>query len=438
MDEPPLILPWPLDRPLPTELTGTGHTWLTRYRRWPVFSPGWVRGRIRAMGILFGLLALPVVVTVLVAAPEERPLGGLVQMAVNVFLPLLAGPWLAGLVRRREWPLRAETAAIVAVIALVVALQLGFNRFGAEPLKQAVAEATGQVDEAGQRRRAALTIGISGGTDESQLAERALGGQPGDPPRARMPQWVNTVAAAVVTFFLAGGAGLRRRRQEIDALTRLARERELERARAERHEAELRLSVLAAQVEPHFLFNTLAGVRSAIATDPPRAAELIDRLVEYLRAAIPRLRSDGGAATTLGSQIEVVRAYLALMRTRMPRLSFEIDVAPELAALHFPPLMLVSLAENAVKHGIEPKVGPARIRVHAERDAQGRLAVTVADDGVGFGGAGGQTAGTGLGLSNLRERLQQLYRGEAALTLKARPDGGVAATIAIPAESNGT
>jgi LytS/YehU family sensor histidine kinase len=90
--------------------------------------------------------------------------------------------------------------------------------------------------------------------------------------------------------------------------------------------------VLAAQVEPHFLFNTLAGVRSAISTDPPRASEMIDRLVDYLRAAIPRLRSDGGAQATLGSQLDIVRAYLGLMAARMPRLSYAIDVPAELLA----------------------------------------------------------------------------------------------------------
>jgi LytS/YehU family sensor histidine kinase len=193
----------------------------------------------------------------------------------------------------------------------------------------------------------------------------------------------------------------------------------------------LRLSVLAAQVEPHFLFNTLAGVRSAIATDPARASDMVDRLTAYLRAAIPRLRSDGAAAATLASQAEIVRAYLALMQARMPRLTFQVDVPADLAQLPFPPLMLISLAENAVKHGVEPKMGPAAITLSAARDAQGRLAVTVADDGVGFGGA---TAGSGLGLSNLRERLHQLYKGRAELTLKARSDGGVAATLAIPLE----
>jgi LytS/YehU family sensor histidine kinase len=234
-----------------------------------------------------------------------------------------------------------------------------------------------------------------------------------------------------MTFLLAGGAGLWGWRREREGLASLARERELARAQAERREAELRLSVLAAQVEPHFLFNTLAGVRSAIATDPARASEMIDRLVDYLRAAIPRLRSDGVEQATLGAQLDIVRAYLGLMAARMPRLAFAVEAPPDLLAAPCPPLMLISLAENAVKHGIEPKIGPARIEVTARRADDGRLEVTVADDGAGFGTS---TAGSGLGLTNIRERLQQMYQGRAALTLKARPEGGVAATLVLPTE----
>jgi LytS/YehU family sensor histidine kinase len=184
-------------------------------------------------------------------------------------------------------------------------------------------------------------------------------------------------------------------------------------------------------VEPHFLFNTLAGVRSAIVTDPARASDMIDRLVEYLRAAIPRLRSDGSAHATVGAQFDIVRAYLGLMATRMPRLGFALDAPADLLAARCPPLMLISLAENAVKHGVEPKIGPARVEVVASRTDDGRLAIRVDDDGVGFGAS---QAGSGIGLANVRERLAQLYGERAALTLKARPAGGVSALIVLPLE----
>jgi LytS/YehU family sensor histidine kinase len=243
---------------------------------------------------------------------------------------------------------------------------------------------------------------------------------------------VNVIVRALLAFLLAGGLALRGWRREIDGLAALERERALAAAQAARREAELRLSVLAAQVEPHFLFNTLAGVRSAIATDPARASDMIDRLVDYLRASIPRLRGDQAAQATVGAQFEIVRAYLALMASRMPRLAFELEADAELRQARFPPLMLISLAENAVKHGVEMKIGPARVTLRAARTDDGRLAVTVEDDGVGFGAS---AAGSGLGLTNIRERLAQLYGDAATLVLKARVGGGVAATITVPLEN---
>jgi LytS/YehU family sensor histidine kinase len=240
-------------------------------------------------------------------------------------------------------------------------------------------------------------------------------------------QWTSTAA---VLYLLSGGLGVWGMRRQARAVASLEQQRTLAQAQAQRREAEMRLSVLAAQVEPHFLFNTLAGVRSAIHCDPDRASTMVDRLVDYLRAAIPRLRSDGTAEATLGAQIDIVRAYLALMTSRLPRLSFDIQVDPSLLPLPFPPLMLITLAENAVKHGIEPKLGPARIVVTAEQTADRRLSVTVTDDGVGFGAA--DTSGSGIGLANLRERLAQMYGAGAELRLKAGAEGGVAATIAVP------
>ena len=264
--------------------------------------------------------------------------------------------------------------------------------------------------------------------------------RPGQPPRdlteagARSPESVSVRLAltAMIAFWLAGGAALWTWRREREGLAALARERELAGAQAARREAELRLSVLAAQVEPHFLFNTLAGVRSAIATDPARASEMIDRLVDYLRAAIPRLRSDGHVQATLGAQLDIVRAYLGLMAARMPRLQWRIDVPPALLPAGFPPLMLISLAENAVKHGVERKIGPAHIEIAARVDAPGRLVVSVRDDGPGLQPA---ASGSGIGLANVRQRLAQLYRDQAELQLRAGPEGGIEASITLPLET---
>ena len=121
------------------------------------------------------------------------------------------------------------------------------------------------------------------------------------------------------------------------------------------------------------------------------------------------------------------------MAARMPRLGFTVDAPADLLRAHCPPLLLISLVENAVKHGVEPKVGPARVDVTARRGDDGRLEITVADDGVGFNA---NAAGSGLGLANIRERLAQLYGDRAALVLRARPEGGVAATLTLPLEGS--
>ena len=422
-----------LDEPLPASISGSGQGWFTRYRRYPVFSAPWAQGRVKVLGgvaVAFLLLAL---LSMLGFPRQDFPFGAIAHLGVQVFVPLLAGPWLGVAVRRLAWPEAREWLALMGSMSVVALAVLAFHEFGAPPMKQWIAERTGQVDKDGKRKRIVMMIGVSvSSPDSSASAAAASTCKPGEcDENSPMTRLINSASSAVFTFFLAGGAALWGWRRERAGLARLAREEELAQAQAQRREAELRLSVLAAQVEPHFLFNTLAGVRSAIATDPPRASEMIDRLVDYLRAAIPRLRSDGGAQATLGGQLEIVRAYLGLMAARMPRLHFDIDVPAELLAAPCPPLMLISLAENAVKHGVEPKIGPVRVTVQARRTDGGQLEVIVADDGAGFGASAG---GSGLGLSNIRERLKQMYPARAALTLRVRPEGGVAAVLSVPME----
>jgi two-component sensor histidine kinase len=431
MTAPPLALP--LDHPLPRELAGSDHGWLTAYRRYPVFSRPWVRGRWRLAAVLLaamlGLLAIGVF-----TAPEPAvPLASIPALLLIWASPLVVGPLAGAWVRRRGWPPAREQRALWVVMLVMVLAVAAFAEWGAEPVKQATAEALGTVGPDGKRRRILMAVGVTVVAPE-EGASAPLRNDPGD--LGPQQHAINVVSGALMSFVLGGGLAVLRWPRERDLLASLARDQALAQAQAQRREAELRLSVLAAQVEPHFLFNTLAGVRSAIATDPARASEMVDRLVAYLRAAIPRLRSDGAAEATLAQQAQAVQAYLALMQSRMPRLRFEIDVPPALAALPFPPLMLISLAENAVKHGVEPKIGPVQVTLSAALDAQGRLAVTVADDGVGFGGNADASAGSGLGLTNIRERLQQLHQGRAELSLKALPSGGVAATIAVPASED--
>jgi LytS/YehU family sensor histidine kinase len=188
-------------------------------------------------------------------------------------------------------------------------------------------------------------------------------------------------------------------------------------------EAELKL--MQAQVEPHFLFNTLASVQFLTETDPPKAGMMLGHLLAYLRAALPQLRSN---STTLGQEIELAQAYLSIMQMRMgARLSFVIDVPEELKGLAFPPMLLMSLVENAVKHGIEPQAAGGTIRIESRRRDE-QLVVTVSDEGHGLV----SKVGTGVGLTNVRERLRALYAERGKFWLEERLPHGAQATIEIP------
>ncbi|WP_426208048.1 sensor histidine kinase [Massilia sp. TWP1-3-3] len=263
---------------------------------------------------------------------------------------------------------------------------------------------------------------------------------PASPAQGLVSRQIGILAVAILTcgvFLLVCWLGglvdlstyLRQRGRLVDVLQK----KELERARADRSTAELRLSVLAAQVEPHFLFNTLASIRSAIDTDPQRAAHIVDHMVAFLRSAIPQMRDEAANTTvTLDSQLHMARCYLALMHERMARLQFSVRAEAGLDATLVTPLMLISLVENAVKHGVEPKIGPAHISVAARRagsDSAPELEINVGDDGVGFGDA---ASGDGLGLANIHERLRNYFGQRASLTLKALPGGGVAAILRLP------
>ncbi len=197
---------------------------------------------------------------------------------------------------------------------------------------------------------------------------------------------------------------------------------------------EARMAAMQAQVEPHFLFNTLASIDHLIETDPPRASRMQKNLIALLRASMPTMREANAQGTRdLGREMSVIRPYLEILKVRMEeRLHTEIRVSDGLLSAEFPPMMLQSLVENAIKHGLEPKAEGGTLGVSAEI-VHGRLAVTVADTGLGFGKAA--TAGTGIGLSNIRERLQLLYGHRAALTVAENPGGGTAVTITVPYKS---
>lgn len=213
-------------------------------------------------------------------------------------------------------------------------------------------------------------------------------------------------------------------------LAEAQQQREAERVRAERAERAALLAQLRglqAQIEPHFLFNTLANVVGLIEPQPQQAKAMLERLIDLLRGSLSTSRA---AQTTLGQEIEQVRAYLDIMSLRMAgRLRYEIRMPPPLRQSPVPPLLLQPLVENAIPHGLEPKVGGGRLTVEATA-REARLEIRVEDDGVGFDGA---RARQGVGLANLRERLATLYGGAAGLTIEdARP--GTRVRLWLPAE----
>ena len=198
-----------------------------------------------------------------------------------------------------------------------------------------------------------------------------------------------------------------------------------------RQVVEARMAAMQAQVEPHFLFNTLASIEHLIETDPARAGKMQRNLIALLRASMPTMREANAQGTRdLGRELAMIRPYLEILKVRMEdRLQTEVCVSDGLLSAEFPPMMLQSLVENAIKHGLEPKAEGGMLSVSAEI-VHGNLAVTVADTGIGFGKS--DTAGTGIGLSNIRERLALLYGNKASLAVTEPATGGTSVTITLP------
>jgi LytS/YehU family sensor histidine kinase len=186
------------------------------------------------------------------------------------------------------------------------------------------------------------------------------------------------------------------------------------------------MNLLQAQVAPHFLFNTLANIKALVDAGSPQASGVLTSLIAYLRAAVPRLYD---ALTTLDQELQLVQAYLKIMHLRMPdRLHFDVQADAAVRALYCPPISVLTLVENAVRHGIDPSETGGDITIQAQRDGT-RCRIRVSDTGVGLG----SQPGTGTGLTNLRERLRVMFGADATLRISARDPHGVDAELDFPA-----
>lgn len=390
----------PLSQPLPAEVQVDGEAPWTRYRRYPVFSAAWLRGRTLLFAVVVGiggaLTALALWMDTGRAAPAT--LAGLNFVAAFLVMSSI-GPALATAVRHRRWPVPRERAGVVAAVLLGVGLSYFADMYASSVIAQALpVERPTPVREV-----APLLRGVMGA--------------------------LNVVVLAVVYGLFGGGLALRAYFSEQRRLDASRHQAQLQRSELERQQADARLGVLQAQVEPHFLFNTLASIRALVRADPARAEATLDALVEHLRATIPVLRAgEAGALSTLGQQLDICTSYLELMCLRTGgRLSYAVEVDPALRARAFPPLLLITLVENAVKHGVEPHPGPGRVTVRAQV-LDGQLHVQVHDDGRGLvPGVGG-----GMGLANVRAQLATRYGDAAGLQLASAAAGGTLATLHLP------
>lgn len=197
---------------------------------------------------------------------------------------------------------------------------------------------------------------------------------------------------------------------------------------------ETRIKMMEAQIEPHFLFNTLATVKRLYRTEPLGGAHVLSRLKSYLQAALPQIRH---GIPTLGSELALVRAYLEILQIRQgSRLDFSIDAPTETLTVPFPPMVLITLVENSIKHGLDPLPQGGRIDIEVFA-AVTTVTVEVRDNGVGLHVTAGAT-GAGMGLTNIHERLKALYGADASLRLLQREPSGVIARVVVSTKSDAT
>jgi signal transduction histidine kinase len=339
----------------------------------------------------------------------------------------------------------ATGSASDAAGAVSLTLPPGLDK---EAVREAVQEARAAIEEAIQAQREAAEAAAEvsreareAARDAAREARDGARNASGRIKRTRQISWGDFLTDLALVWILASAVIKATYKGRMQAEVKAAQATETAEAESlKRQVVEARMAAMQAQVEPHFLFNTLASIDHLIETDPVRASQMQKNLIALLRASMPTMReatSDGsnGGVRDLARELAVIRPYLEILKVRMEeRLSPRIEVPDGLMSAEFPPMMVQTLVENAIKHGLEPKAEGGELVVKAEI-VHGKLQVTVADTGLGFGRAA--TAGTGVGLANIRERLQLLYGARASMTVAENPGGGTRVTITVPYRSLG-
>jgi hypothetical protein len=315
-----------------------------------------------------------------------------------------------------------------------------------EAVRAAVEEARQAIRDATEAQRAAAEDAADAAHEAQQQAreavdearrvlKEALPGMTRKVKRTRVVHWGDFLTDLALIWIFGSAIIKITYKGRIQAEVKAAQATETAEAESlKRQVVEARMAAMQAQVEPHFLFNTLASIDHLIETDPPRASQMQKNLIALLRASMPTMReANASGVRDLGRELAVIRPYLEILKVRMEeRLVTEIDVPEGLQSAEFPPMMIQSLVENAIKHGLEPKAEGGSLRLKAEI-LHGKLAVSVADTGLGFGRAA--TAGTGVGLANIRERLQLLYGNKAMVAVTENQPSGTVVTITVPYKS---
>ena len=344
----------------------------------------------------------------------------------------------------------SAASAASAAGSISISLPPGMDK---EAVREAVQEARQAIEDAIASQREATETATEVAREAQQAAreaeqaardaitDAALAGPTARIKRIRKVRWGDFLTDLSLLWILASAIIKATYKGRVQAEVKAAQATETAEAESlKRQVVEARMAAMQAQVEPHFLFNTLASIDHLIETDPARASQMQKNLIALLRASMPTMReatSDGanGGVRDLSRELQVIRPYLEILKVRMEeRLNAHIEVPDGLLSAEFPPMMLQTLVENAIKHGLEPKADGGQLTVRAEI-VHGKLQVSVADTGLGFGRAA--TAGTGVGLANIRERLQLLYGVKGALTVAENPGGGTRVAITVPYRSLG-